>query len=119
MLPIYRQLLRQEELDLVNGMNEVDEYRWITSLRRIDWDKFFDQNFEINDLVLQASNSVPGGPIGFLKPEWVDFNVQKYKSNCSPLVIQYMNSFKEATKSRNIVKMRDWYKLIKTLIAYS
>lgn len=119
MLPIYRQILKQEELDLIEGMNDVDAYRWITSLRRVDWDKFFDSNLEINDLVLAAAKSVPGGPIGFLKEDWTNSAIQKYKSNCSTLVLGYCNSFKKAAEDRNIVKMRDFYKLIKTLVEYS
>lgn len=119
MLPVYRTILKEEELALIAGMNEVDEYRWITSFRRVDWNKFFNNQIDINDLIIAAARSVPGNPIGFLRPDWVDCAIQRYKTECPQSVIVYANSFKEATQSRNIFKMRQWYSLIKTMANFS
>ena len=96
-------------------MNEVDEYRWITSIRRVDWNKYFQKQTEVHELIILAANSIPNNPVGFLRPEWVDRPLQKYTEKCPSWAARYADTFKKAVAQKNFPEMKHLYEVLETL----
>lgn len=115
MLPVFREVLIDEDLEYYDLMNEVDEYRWITSIRRIDWNKYFAKQNHIHELVVLAANSIPNNPVGFLRPAWVDRPLQQYNEECPSWARRYAETFKKAVKQSNIHEMKHLYEVLETL----
>lgn len=115
-LPTLREVLQDDDLEAYAKMDEVNEYRWITSIKRIDWHKFFNQDVEINELVVLAANSIPNNPVGYLRPDFVNRALQKYSESCPENLKRYAASFRAAVQDSDKNQMREWFEIIENFI---
>lgn len=96
------------------------EHWGILSSCKVDWHKYFSADQETIDnvweLVQRASNSIPNNPIGFLRPEWVNRDLQKYKENCPPWAKNFAKIFRKHTFDHDFSMMKVWFESIQTLV---
>jgi len=110
-LPLFREVLPVVDHQFFEQPLEVDEYRWILSLKQIDWFKFFEKHTEIHDLARYAADSIPNNPVGFLKPEWVNRALNRYTDACPQWAKDYAENFR---KAKTVQEMREWFEVIQT-----
>lgn len=113
LLPLFREVLTDKDLEIYKDYPPEHAFRWITSLKRIDWDKYFTHRRPVHELAQLAASSIPNNPIGFLRPEWVDRPLQKYKPYCPLWLREQAVKFEEATKRQHFVDMKIIYHQIK------
>lgn len=116
MLPMYREVLIDADLAEYSKMDEIAEYRWITSLKRIDWYKFFNQERIVHELAQLAARCISTNPVGFLNPDLVNTALQKYTSKCPNTIKEYAISFDKAARKKNWAEMKEWFEIIENLV---
>ncbi len=114
-LDLFWPVLRNEDQKQYKHLPPDQQYRWITSRKRIDWGKFFRLHTWVHDLALFASYEPRTNPVGFLRPDFVHMNVISYQPHCPPLMKQYAGTFLEYACERNFEEMKNTYELIQVL----
>ena len=115
-LPKFRAVLPDSDAEFYAPLNDVDSYRWILGLKKIDWHKYFELQTEVHELAVYAANSIPNNPVGFLRPDWVDRAVQRYREVCPKWAKDYAENFRKAALAGNYQEMKDWFEVIQTRI---
>jgi len=113
LLPLFREILIEPDEHFGNDRMEF----WsITSLCRVDWHKYFEKQTVVHELAERAANSVPNGPIGFLRPDWVNRAIQQYLPCCPQWAKDYAVAFRKATKEHNFKEMQEWWEITQNRI---
>lgn len=115
-LPMYREVLIDADIVEYSGMDEIAEYRWITSLKRIDWYKFFNKKRVVHELAQLAAHCISTNPVAFLKPDWVNISIQKYTNKCPNTLKEYAANFNKAAQQKNWTEMKEWFEIIENLV---
>lgn len=115
-LPKFRAVLPDADTEFYAPLDDEASYRWMLGLKKIDWFKYFEKQTEIHELALYAAGSIPNNPVGFLKPEWVDRPVQRYREACPEWAKEYAENFRKAALAGKYQEMKDWFEVIQTRI---
>lgn len=113
LLPLFREILI--EPDQFQGDDRMEMWSIIGS-PRVDWNKYFDKQTEVHELVMRAAGSLPNNPIGFLRPDWVNRALQEYLPCCPQWAKDYAESFKKAARQHDFKDMKEWWEIIQNRV---
>lgn len=110
--PEYMKCLRDEDIEKYKEMNMEDQIRWILNVKRIDWNKFFENCTSVHTLAKYAAGDPSVRPLAFLRPDYVDVNLHQYNENCPDMDIMYDEYFYEAAKRDDMKAMKEYYDVL-------